>query len=312
MQNKKRFIFVTLAILAVLIALFFVYNKMQTQNQADISGESKINVYVTFNAMKEFAEAVGGDKVKIYTIIPDGTEPHDFEPKAQDLSGLGNAKVFIYSGLGMEPWADKAVAAANNKELISVNASNGCEPIVNKNEEEIKEHGQYDPHIWLSLKGAEIEVKNIENAFVKADPVNKSYYEERSRIYISKLEDLFSLYEGKFKPVPKKSIVTGHAAFAYLCRDFGLKQNSVEDVFAEGEPSAQQLVKLVNYCRENKVTTIFAEQMASPAISKTLANEVGAKVNTIYTIENGEDSKTYLQRMEENLNKIYVSLSDKV
>jgi len=312
MQNKKRFIFVTLAILVVLLAVFLVYSNMQTKKHADISGESKINVYVTFNAMKEFAEAVGGDKVKIYTIIPDGTEPHEFEPKAQDLSGLGNAKVFIYSGLGMEPWADKAVAAANNKGLISVNASNGCEPIVNKNEEEIKEHGQYDPHIWLSLKGAEIEVKNIKDAFVKADPVNKNYYEERSRIYISKLEDLFSLYEGKFKSVPKKSFVTGHAAFAYLCRDFGLKQNSVEDVFAEGEPSAQQLAKLVNYCRENKVTTIFAEEMASPAISKTLANEVGAKINTIYTIENNEDSKPYLQRMEENLNKIYVSISDKV
>ncbi len=97
------------------------------------------------------------------------------------------------------------------------------------------------------------------------------------------------------------NFVTGHAAFAYLSRDFGLEQNSVEDVFAEGEPNAAQLAKLIEYVKENNITTIFAEEMASPEVSKTLAKEVGAKVETIYTIESKEDDKTYLQRMDENL-----------
>ncbi|HWR61400.1 MAG TPA: zinc ABC transporter substrate-binding protein, partial [Clostridia bacterium] len=103
--------------------------------------------------------------------------------------------------------------------------------------------------------------------------------------------------------------VTGHAAFGYLCRDFGLVQSSVRDIYAEGEPSAQQLAELVEYCRENNITTIFAEEMASPEVSQTLANEVGAKVETIYTIENSDGDKTYIERMEENLVKIYDSLS---
>ena len=51
--------------------------------------------------------------------------------------------------------------------------------------------------------------------------------------------------------LPHKNFVTGHAAFAYLCRDFGLEQNSVEDVFAEGEPNAAQLAELIEYCKEN-------------------------------------------------------------
>ena len=76
-----------------------------------------------------------------------------------------------------------------------------------------------------------------------------------------------------------------------------------------GEPSAQQLAQLVEYCRENNVTTIFAEEMASPEVSETLANEVGAKVEVIYTIENPQDNMTYLERMESNLSKIYVSLT---
>lgn len=279
-----------------------------TSSEESKSPESKLKVSVTFDAMKEFTEAVGGDKVEISTIIPDGTEPHDFEPKAQDLVGLSTAKVFVYSGFGMESWADKAVQSANNPDLVTVEASKGAEPIKNTDPSEIEEHGQYDPHIWLSLKGAEIETKNIKDGLVKADPSNKEYYEKNCNDFVSKLESLYTEYDQKFKSVSKKSFVTGHAAFGYLCRDFGLEQNSVEDTFAEGEPSAQQLTELVKYCKDNKVATIFAEEMASPAVSQTLANEVGAKVETIYTIESGEDSKNYLERVESNLSKIYESL----
>ncbi len=269
----------------------------------------KLNVSVSFNAMKEFAEAVGKDKVEVSTIIPDGMEPHDFEPKAQDLVALSGADVFIYNGLGMEAWAEKAVSAANNSALITVDASAGADAIENTDPAEVSEHGQYDPHLWLSITGAKTELENIKNAFVKADPANESFYETNYQDYTDQLDTLYQEYSEKFKMVESKSFVTGHAAFGYLCRDFGLEQNSVEDVFAEGEPTAQQLAELVDYCRTNHVTTVFAEEMASPDVSNTLANEVGATVQTIYTVESAEDDLSYLQRMESNLSKIYDSLT---
>lgn len=275
--------------------------------QASTPGE-KLQVSVTFDAMKEFVAAVGQDKVEITTIIPTGTEPHDFEPKAQDLVGLSTAKVFVFSGLGMEAWVEEAIQAANNANLVAVEASRGADTIANTEPEEIEEHGQYDPHIWLSLKGAELEVTNIKDGLIQADPSNKDFYEKNCNDFVAQLESLYNEYNGKFQSAPKKSFVTGHAAFGYLCRDFDLEQNSVEDTFAEGEPTAQQLAELVEYCKENKVTTIFAEEMASPDVSQTLANEVGAKVETIYTIEGSEDDLTYLERMESNLSKIYDSL----
>ena len=277
-------------------------------SSASGNGE-KLNVSVSFNAMKEFAEAIGKDKVTISTIIPDGMEPHDFEPKAQDLVALSGADVFIYNGLGMEAWAEKAISAADNAALIAVDASAGADAIQNTDPAEVSEHGQYDPHLWLSITGAKTELENIKNAFVQADPANKSYYEANYQDYTAQLDTLYQEYSEKFKTVESKSFVTGHAAFGYLCRDFGLQQNSVEDVFAEGEPTAQQLAELVDYCRTNHVTTVFAEEMASPEISNTLASEVGATVQTIYTVESAEDDLSYLQRMESNLSKIYDSLS---
>ena len=91
------------------------------------------------------------------------------------------------------------------------------------------------------------------------------------------------------------------------------KQGCTTDINGQGfliDNDAKQALfkRLIQYAKENHITTIFAEEMASPEVSKTLAQEVGAKVETIYTIESNEDDKTYLQRMDENLTKILASL----
>ncbi|MBP2655728.1 MAG: transporter substrate-binding protein [Firmicutes bacterium] len=270
---------------------------------------AKLKVVVSFNAMREFAEAIGKDKVEIHTIIPDGTEPHNFEPKANDLENLNTSSVFIINGLGMEKaWVDKALQAVDNKKLLVVEAAKGITPITNIDPDEIEEHGQYDPHVWLSLKGAEIEAKNIKDGFITADPANKDYYEKNYTEFYNQLEQLYSEFDTKVKRVSNKNFVTGHAAFAYLAQDFGLVQNSVEDVFAEGEPSAKKLKELTDYCQEYKIKTIFVEGMVSPKVSEALANEVGAKAEKIYTLEGKEDNKDYIQSMRDNLQKIYNSL----
>lgn len=307
-MKTKRIISALLSTLTVLTFSACGSSDGNASSREISPGSHKVKVSVTFDAMAEFTKAVGKDKVDVSTIIPDGTEPHDFEPKAKDLAGLSNAQVFVYSGLGMEAWAEKAVGAAGNKNLVAVEASKGVEAIRSTDAGEIQEHGQYDPHIWLSLKGAETEAQNIRDALCKADPPDADSYRKNCAGFVSQLESLFSEYNAKFHSEKSRSFVTGHAAFAYLCRDFGLTQNSVEDVFAEGEPSAQRLTELITYCKENHVKTVFVEDMVSPEISQTLAREVGAKVEKIYTMESTEDGKNYLDRMKSNLQEIDESL----
>ncbi len=297
-------------------------NNEDLSDSVSTQKEDKIKVSVTFDAIKEFVQAVGKDKVEISIIITSGTDSHSFEPKAQDLINIINADLFVYNGLGMERWVDDVISAADNPDLIVVDSSNGADVIEintaaenhdHEDEHESEQghsHGKYDPHLWLGIKGAQTQIKNIKDALIQADPTNKEYYEQNYNDFNSRLENLYNKYNIKFKNLEKRTFVTGHAAFGYLCRDFGLEQNSVRDMFADGEPSAQQLTQLVEYCRENNVTTIFTEEMASPEVSQTLANEVGAKMEIIYTIENPQDNMTYLERMESNLSKIYESLTN--
>ena len=65
----------------------------------------KIQVVTSFNAMAEFAKAIGGDKVEVSTIIPDGVEPHDFELKPDNMKQLATGSSirvqrFRYGTLG--------------------------------------------------------------------------------------------------------------------------------------------------------------------------------------------------------------------
>lgn len=278
---------------------------------------SKIKVVASINPVREFALAVGGDKVEVNTLVPEGVETHDFEPKPKDIEMLSKAHIFAYSGVGMEGWLDKVLQAVSSKKNLNiVDTSEGATLMkidgTNHNEdtEEDDEHdiGEYDPHLWLSLKEAKVQALNIRDALIKVDEKNKDYYEKNYTEFAGKLDSLYEEYKKKIEVLPNKNFVTGHNAFAYLCRDFGLTQKGISGIRAQGEPTPQKMKELVEHAKKNNIKTIFMEEMASPKVSETLAKEVGAKVEKIYTIENKEDNKTYLEMMKDNLEKIYNSL----
>ena len=98
-------------ILTVLLAVSVLAGCGKTEEAAK---KDKVKVAVSFDAMGEFVKAVGKDKVEVHTVIPAGTEPHGFEPSTETMKALSGADVFVYNGLGMEPWQEKVIEAAHN------------------------------------------------------------------------------------------------------------------------------------------------------------------------------------------------------
>lgn len=292
---KKKKLLGALAILTSIVLMGCGAGSVNTQAEKNTEDE-KLNIVVSIYPLKEYTEKIAGDKAEVTCMVPDNMEPHEYEPKTKDLEVLTKGKAFIYNGLGMETWVDKVNETISDKDILIVDSSEG----VQTREEE----GAVDPHIWLSLKNAEIQSENIKDTLVKLDEKNKEYYEDNYNKFKGELEELYNEYKPKFDGLSKKNFVTGHAAFGYLCRDFGLEQRSVENLFAEGEPTPKQLEDLVSYCKENNIKTVFSESLASPKVSETLANEVGAEVVPIMTLESKEDDKNYIEAMRYNLDVI--------
>ncbi len=304
-----------LGALTLIVVMLTACSNRESKNNEE--KDNTINIVTSFYGMKALTEEIGGDKVSIESVIPEGSEPHDFDIKAKDMKAIEEADIFIYNGAGMESWIEDVEAAISGKELIVVEASKGVE-LINADEEDEEDgeheghnHSGKDPHTWLGLSEAKIQGENIKNALVEEDAKNKEYYEENLKIFNEKIDSIIKEYNPKFKELANKNFVTGHATFGYLCRDFGLIQKSIEGVFAEGEPSPKELQNLMEYCKGNNIKTIFVEELISTQLSDTLAKEVGALTKQIYTLHSNEDGKSFSDVLKYNVETIYSAMNNK-
>lgn len=263
---------------------------------------NKIQVAASFYTMAEFARAVGGDYVEVITLVPDGVEPHDWDPSPRDLTRLGHAQIFVYNGL-LEPWAQQAMEALSERSIYAVQAGEGLYMRADKN----------DPHVWISPKRAITEVQRIKEALCTVDAKHADIYERNSAAYIEKLQALDKQLIMLGQNAPKKKFITAHAAFGHLADDYGLEQLAVSGLSPEAEPTPADLQRLINIVRKENVHYVFFETLSSPKIAQLLAGETGAKAAVLDPIEGlDEDGRkqnlNYLTIMQANIDALKKAL----
>ncbi|MEC0125441.1 metal ABC transporter substrate-binding protein [Paenibacillus pabuli] len=284
--------------------------------------EAKLNVEVSFYPMYEFTKNVAGDLANVHTLVPAGTEPHDWEPTPQDMASIEKADVLVYNGAGMESWIDQVTDSLSNAKLIQVEASHGIDLLEGSEEDEHDhehtdttdthdhageatteehdhthdaeaeeghthdhDHGGLDPHVWLSPALAVKEVRNIEAGLAQAAPEHAEQFKQNADAYIAKLEALDQDFKAAVADSKRKDFITQHAAFGYLAQEYGLQQVPIAGLSPEQEPSAAQMASVIDFAKEHQVKTIFFETLVSSKVSETIANEVGAKTAVLNPIE---------------------------
>lgn len=278
----------------------------------------KLKVMASFYPVYDFAVKVGGDKVEVIDMVPPGTEPHDWEPAATDIKNMEEADLFVYSGAGMEHWVDDVLASLENKKLLSVEASQGVTLREGHEEEEHEEeeeddHGQYDPHVWLSPVNAKKEMENIKNAFIKADSDNQDYYESNYETYAARFDELDQEYKDTLSPLPNKDIVVSHEAFGYLCDAYSLNQIGIEGLSPDSEPDPARMAEVIDFVKANNVKVIFFEELVSPKVAETIAKETGASTQVLNPLEGLSDEQMkdgadYFSVMRDNLKQLEAAL----
>ncbi len=267
--------------------------------------DGKMQVAASFYPMAEFARAVGGSRVEVYTMIGDGIEPHDWEPSARDLTRLAKAKVFVYNG-GVEPWAQPAVAAVADDGVQAVEAGHAF----------MNQTDKTDPHFWLSPRKAAKEVETVRDAFIKADPEYAETYRQNAEEYIEKLNVLDKKMTQTAQNAKIKTFVTTHAAFGHLAADYGLKQESIMGLSPQAEPSPAALNKLLGIMKADGIKYVFFETLVSPRIAETIAQAAGARTLVLDPLEGLSESgrangDNYLKIMERNIINLETALNGK-
>lgn len=291
-------------------------NGQAQQEENAESAEGKLRVMASFYTMADFAEKIGGDRADITCMVPAGTEPHDWEPSTTDITGLERADVFIYNGAGMEHWAEDVTESLENKELLVVEASQGVK--LHAEEEHDHEghshsHGGYDPHVWLDPHNAKLEMENIKNAFVQADPVNGAYYEANYDKWAKAAEELDRKYREALADFAGRQIVTAHEAYGYLCSAYGLEQVGIDGLSPDQEPNPKRMADIIDFVRENQIRAVFFEELSGSKTAETVAAETGIRLLALSPLEglSGEEleaGEDYFSVMEKNLEQLLLSL----
>ncbi|SKA08531.1 zinc transport system substrate-binding protein [Pilibacter termitis] len=277
--------------------------------------KDEVRVMTTFYPMYDFTKNIVGDSGKVDLLIPAGVEPHDFEPTAKDMAKIQEAKVFVYNSKYFEGWVKNA--ENSSKDVTFVEATKGISLM--EGESDGHDHGEdgenFDPHVWLSPKLAKKEVEVICSALVKAYPKQKETFEKNAKEYLSKLSALDEEYTKELSNAKQKDLVTQHAAFGYLARDYGLNQVSISGLSPDEEPSPTRLAELKKYVEKNHISFIYFEENASNKIAKTLADEAKVKLAVLNPLESLTEKEqkageNYLSVMKENLKNLKLSINN--
>ena len=268
---------------------------------ADESG--KTSVIASFYPLAEAAQQVGGDLTSVENLTPPGVEPHDLELAPDDIEAIATADVIVYLGGGFQPAVEDAISQA--EDAVTVDALEA----VDTNEappSEAEEGLTVDPHVWLDPGRYEEVVRTVADALSEADPANESSYDADADAHVAKVVALDEEFRVGLANCERTTIVTSHEAFAYMAESYGLTEVGIAGLSPEAEPSARRLAELKDLVEQEGITTIFAEELVSPRVAETLADEAGITVEVLDPFESLTDEQMaagedYLSVMRENL-----------
>jgi len=267
----------------------------------------RLIVMASLFPLQEFARAVGGEKVRAFLLVPPGAEAHTWEPKPSDVEKISQADIFIYIGPAMEPWVDKILQTVKGKRLLVVEASRGIPLLKSKDSHHHSHSKKMDAHIWLDFSLNLIIIDAIEAAFSTKDSAHKSFYKNNAEEYKKKLEDLDQKYSKSLAKCRQRHILlSGHAAFAYLAKRYGLRQIALSGISPNAEPTPKKMAELVAATRKYGIKFIYAEDLVHPKLARVLAKEAGVGILSLnpghnLTPEMIKQNITFLELMEKNL-----------
>jgi ABC-type Zn uptake system ZnuABC Zn-binding protein ZnuA/ABC-type Mn2+/Zn2+ transport system permease subunit len=242
-------------------------------------------VVATTTQIGDFVRAVGGDDVEVNQILTPNTDPHDYEPRPDDVASAANAKLVFANGDNLDSWIDQVVSdSGSDADVVDLGAT---VPVKLPGESEGPEASEFDPHWWHDPRNAEAAVTEIVGRLSQADPQDKASFERNGDAYLARLKALDAGIQRCVDSVPAadRKLVTDHDAFGYFANRYGIQVVGavIPSQTTQAQPSAQDLGDLAAVVDREGVKAIFPESSLSPKLAETIASQTGATADyTLY------------------------------
>ena len=260
-------------------------------------------VVVTYSVLGNIVEQLVGDAATVTTLIPDGQDPHEFEPSGKDIESLNNANIVVSNGLDFEEGLEETL---NNVKTAGVNVFMAGDHItVRELSEDEHDHGAFDPHLWLSPAAMLEMLPELSKAIGAAIGADLSVQLETLSAELTALDTQIQEKIGGVKC----ELVSGHDEMGYFADRYGCEVIGavIPSLSTTSESSAGELADLKAEIETHGVPAIFTGLGTSPAVAEQLASELGVKAVTLST-HFLDGAATYQQFMMRMTNQIAEAL----
>ncbi|WP_135256000.1 metal ABC transporter substrate-binding protein [Thermus caldilimi] len=266
---------------------------------------AQVQVAATTPILADLVSQVGGNRVKVESVVPPGADPHTFEPTPNTAKNLARSRLLFANGLGLEAFLPKLQRLLPQGARV-VKLAEGQPGLICQEEhpeegpgEREHAHGPCNPHLWLDPTYALRYAERITQELAQVDPQGKAIYQanlKRFRAEVEKRDKAFQACNLK-----GLKVVTQHDAFAYFARRYGLRV--VGSLTASGvqEAGSRTFLTLLERARREGVKLLLAEPQFQGTALKALAEALGARIAVLYTDTLDQKVPTYLALLDHNL-----------
>ncbi len=285
-----------------------------------------LEVTTSFSILGDLVGQVGGERVKVRTLVGADEDAHAFQPRPSDARNVGGAALVVVNGLGFDDWMVRLARSGGYKGEVVV-ASAGIDTLAMTTDDHDHDHGHdhgdeddkanakaVDPHAWQDVGNVRRYVANIADALTKADPEGATAYRANAERYDGELKALDTEIRAAFAALPaaRRKVVSSHDAFGYFGRAYGIRFLSPVGVSNNAEPTAQGVARLIRQLKAEKVPAVFIENVADSRLIERIRSESGAQIGgTLYSDALSKadgPAPSYVQMMRTNLDALRQAL----
>lgn len=278
-------------------------------------------IVATTTQLADIVANVAGDGAELHRILQANSDPHEYEPRPDDVKATAGAKVVFESGNELDHWMEEVVKeAGGDAEEVAIAPDHTPYKVAGEEEEEHEgeeeeeghDHGdaEFDPHWWHDPCNVESAVATIRDALIEAEPANADLYRANADVYLVKVKTLDTGIQACMDQVPadQRKLVTSHDAFNYFTERYGITVVGavIPSQSTQAQPSARSIAKLADLVRKEQVKAVFPESSINPDLATTLARETGARADLVLYGDTlgpeGSDGDTYLKMEAANAN----------
>jgi zinc transport system substrate-binding protein len=242
-----------------------------------------IHVAVSILPQKFFAEAIGGEHLRVQVMVRPGFEPATYDPTPRQLAELAQAELYFAIGVPFErTWLPRFQAASPHMRVVQTQRGIRRRAMgVGLGTDADASNESPDPHIWLSPPLVRIQAMNMLEALVAADPGHAADYRRGYAGLARTINHVDDAILGTLTTVDLEHVrfMVFHPAFGYFAAAYGLTQIPIE---VEGKkPGPKQLAVLIQTARKDGIKVVFVEPQFSQKAARTIADAIGGAVTPI-------------------------------